>query len=34
MTVPEELDGQQLPQIIADSCQFIFCAANYSAAAY
>ena len=34
MTVPEELNGQQLPQIIADSCQFIFCAANYSAAAY
>ena len=34
MTVPEELDGQQLPQIIADSCRFIFCAANYSAAAY
>jgi len=34
MTVPEELDGQQLPEIIADSCQFIFCAANYSGAAY
>lgn len=34
MTVPEELDGQQLPQIIADSCRFIFCSANYSAAAY
>lgn len=34
MTVPEAQDGQQLPQIVADSCQFIFCAANYSAAAY
>jgi butyryl-CoA dehydrogenase len=34
MTVPEELDGQQLPQIMADVCQFIFCAANYSAAVY
>ena len=34
MTVPEELDGQQLPHMIADSCQFIFCAANYSGAAY
>jgi alkylation response protein AidB-like acyl-CoA dehydrogenase len=33
-TVPEELDGQQLPQIMADACQFIFCAANYSAAVY
>jgi len=33
-TVPEELDGQQLPQIMADVCQFIFCAANYSAAVY
>jgi alkylation response protein AidB-like acyl-CoA dehydrogenase len=34
MTVPEELDGQQLPHVIADSCRFIFCAANYSGAAY
>ena len=34
MTVPEELDGQQLPHMVADSCQFVFCAANYSAAAY
>ena len=34
MTVPEELDGQQLPHMIGDSCQFVFCAANYSAAAY
>ena len=34
MTVPEELDGQQLPHMIADSCQFIFSSANYSGAAY
>jgi len=34
MTVSEELDGQQLPQIMADACHFIFCSANYSAAAY
>ena len=34
MTVPDALDGQQLPQLIADSCQFVFSAANYSAAAY
>ncbi|MCP4574772.1 MAG: acyl-CoA dehydrogenase [Deltaproteobacteria bacterium] len=34
MTVPEDLDGQQLPHMIADSCRFIFCAANYSGAAY
>ena len=34
MTVPEELDGQQLPQIMADVCQFIFTSANYSAAVY
>lgn len=34
MTVPEELDGQQLPQVMADACQFVFSAANYSAAAY
>ncbi len=34
MTVPEEIDGQQLPHMIAESCQFIFCAANYSLAAY
>lgn len=34
MTVPEELDGQQLPQIIADCCNFIFCAANYSGSVY
>ena len=34
MTVPDELDGQQLPQLIADSCQFVFTAANYSAATY
>jgi len=34
MTVPLELDGQQLPQVVADSCLFIFCSANYSAATY
>ena len=34
MTVPEDLDGQQLPQMIADTCQFIFCRANYSGAVY
>lgn len=34
MTVPEDLDGQQLPQMIADTCQFIFCSANYSGAVY
>ena len=34
ITVPEELDGQQLPEIIADSCKFIFCTANYSGAAF
>ena len=33
-TVREGLDGQQLPQLIADSCYFIFAAANYSAAAF
>jgi alkylation response protein AidB-like acyl-CoA dehydrogenase len=34
MTVPDRLNGQQLPQMAADACQFIFCSANYSAAAY
>ncbi len=34
MTVPDALDGQQLPQLIADACQFIFTSANYSGAAY
>ena len=33
-TVAEELGGQQLPHLIADSCLFIFGAANYSASAY
>jgi butyryl-CoA dehydrogenase len=33
-TVTEELGGQQLPHLIADSCFFLFCAANYSASAY
>lgn len=33
-TVREELGGQQLPHLSADSCYFIFVAANYSASAY
>src|SRR4030042_3473234 len=33
-TTPEALEGQQIPHLIADSCQFIFAAANYSAFAY
>lgn len=33
-TVPSELGGQQLPNLIADSIQFNFAAANYSASAY
>lgn len=33
-TVPETLDGQQLPHLVSDACQFIFCAANYSASAF
>lgn len=33
-TVPDVLDGQQLPHLIADSCQLIFSSANYSASAY
>ncbi|MFH1481683.1 MAG: acyl-CoA dehydrogenase [Pseudomonadota bacterium] len=33
-TVQEDLGGEQLPHIIADSCYFIFAAANYSASAY
>lgn len=33
-TVHEALGGQQLPHLIADSCYFIFAAANYSASAY
>jgi butyryl-CoA dehydrogenase len=27
-------DGEQLPHLVADACEFIFSAANYSAAAY
>ncbi len=33
-TVPYDLDGEQLPHVIAYACQFVFMAANYSAAAY
>ena len=33
-TVPETLDGQQLPHLVSDTCQFIFSSANYSASAY
>jgi len=33
-TVPFELDGEQLPIMIAYACQFIFMSANYSASAY
>jgi alkylation response protein AidB-like acyl-CoA dehydrogenase len=33
-TVPETLEGQQLPHLVSDACQFIFCSANYSASAY
>ena len=32
--VPLDLDGEQLPQLIADACEFMFQAANYSANAY
>ncbi|MEN8246496.1 MAG: acyl-CoA dehydrogenase family protein, partial [Thermodesulfobacteriota bacterium] len=32
--VPYELDGEQLPHVIAYACQFIFMTANYSATAY
>jgi len=31
---PFDRDGEQLPHLIADACDFIFQAANYSAAAY
>jgi len=31
---PFEREGEQLPHLIADACDFIFQAANYSAAAY
>ena len=33
-TVPYDLDGEQLPHMIADACHFIFAAANYSASAF
>jgi butyryl-CoA dehydrogenase len=32
--VPIERDGEQLPSLVADVCEFIFAAANYSANAY
>jgi len=32
--VPFERDGEQLPSLVADVCEFIFAAANYSANAY
>jgi len=33
-TFPEALDGEQLPSVVANSCNMIFSAANYSASAY
>ncbi|MFW5874922.1 MAG: acyl-CoA dehydrogenase family protein, partial [bacterium] len=33
-TVPFEHDGEQLPHLVADVCEFIFSAANYSVSAY
>ena len=32
--VPFDRDGEQLPNLVADVCEFIFAAANYSANAY
>ncbi len=32
--VPFDLDGEQLPHLIADACEYIFQCANYSANAY
>ena len=32
--VPVDQDGEQLPSMVADICEFIFAAANYSANAY
>ena len=32
--VPFDQDGEQLPSLVADVCEFIFAAANYSANAY
>jgi butyryl-CoA dehydrogenase len=33
-TVPEALNGQQLPHLVSDTCQFMFSSANYSASVY
>ena len=33
-SVPYALNGEQLPHLIADTCQFVFAAANYSAAVF
>jgi len=33
-TIPMEHGGEQVPHLVADACQFIFCAANYSASVY
>ena len=33
-TIPEDKGGEQLPHLIADTCQFIFMAANYSSSVY
>ena len=33
-TVPVDQDGEQLPSMVADLCEFIFASANYSANAY
>ena len=33
-TVPYDLNGEQIPHMIADACQFIFSAANYSASVF
>jgi len=33
-TVPMEHGGEQVPHLVAGACQFIFCAANYSASVY
>jgi len=32
--VPFDLDGEQLPHLIADACDFIFQASNYSASVF
>ena len=33
-TFPEEFDGEQLPALVANCCNMMFSAANYSGAAY